>query len=173
MDKNLEYCRAAFEKADYHHYLISLMMGREHQPTLWTLGAFKSVLDSIPASVTNPALGYMRLTWWRDQIALLEKGEVTKGQPILGALYQLATAHPGITKTLTDMINDYEPSIENPETETRSSSYQTLIEKILGNDMVKYRKLENALTAILKKHHGTKWESAPPFMALRLWFAQL
>lgn len=172
MDKNLEYCRASFEKSYYHHYLISLLMGGKHQSALWTLGAFKSVLDSIPASVTNPALGYMRLTWWRDQIAMLEKGAVTKGQPILGALSVIAGGNPEFFKHLTDMINDYEPSIENSETETVSPSYQILIEKILGNDVVKYRKLENAATAILKKHHGTKWESNPPLIALRLWFAQ-
>lgn len=172
MDENLDYCRLSFEWSDYYHYLISLYMPRDKRASLWTLGAFKNVIEQIPFSVTESALGYMRLTWWRDQIELLEQGQVTKGQPILTALKNFCHSREGgnlPTDHLIALINEYEELIENKNPDFKSAEYSKLIETVLGKDFPRYQNLENKLTAILKKHHGTKWEAHPPFLALRLW----
>lgn len=167
MDENLDYCRLSFERSDYYHYLISLYMPRDKRAGLWTLGAFKNVIEQIPMSITEPALGYMRLTWWRDQIELLGQGQVTSGQPILAALKE--HCHPCESRDLIAIINEHEDLVENKRDDFRSAEYQKILEKFLGEDFPRYQKLENKLTAILKKHHGTKWEAHPPFLALRLW----
>ena len=176
MDENLDYCRLSFERSDYYHYLISLYMPRDKRVGLWVLGAFKNVIEQIPMSITEPALGYMRLTWWRDQIESLEQGQVTRGQPILAALNNLRHSRAGGNLPLSDfiaLINEHEDLIENKRDDFRSAEHQKILEKIMGADFPRYQKLENKLTAILKKHHGTKWEAHPPFLALRLWFAAL
>ena len=177
MDSSLDYCRKSLERSDYHHYLISLFMPAGKRPALWTLGAFKQVIETIPQSVTEPALGYMRLTWWRDQIALLEQDKLTRGQPILSSLSVIAReqrdrGNPDIFQQLKTFINDHEILIENPETDFISAIYPKLLEQILGPDFIKYRSLEHKLTTILKRYHGDKkWEKNPPFLALRLWLA--
>ena len=168
MDSDLDYCRKSFEKADYDHYLISLLMPKETRPALWTLGAFRNVIDTIPSSVTNPALGYMRLTWWRDQIAAVEKGDVTRGQPILASV----KAYLPYYAALTGFINDHETLIETPDAEMSTAHYSQLLEEILGESDPRYKKLEERMTQIMKKYHGTKWESRPPFLALRLWLSR-
>ncbi len=175
--EDLEYCRQTLIKADYYHYLISLFMALEKRRALWVVGAFRQVIETIPSSVSNPALGYMRLTWWRDQINTLEQGGLTKGQPILSAikhyLHPRESMDPSIYKLLTDFIDDHEALIENPEASIVSVSYAKLLEKILGSDLLRYKKLEDDLTDIMKKYHGTKWENDPPFLALRLWIKNL
>ncbi len=178
MDSSLDYCRESLERSDYPHYLVSLLMPAGKRPALWTLGAFRNVIESIPASVSEPALGYMRLTWWRDQVDLLAKGEVTKGQPVLHAISVMAReqrdrGNQGFLDDLKNFINEQESVIENPHAEAASAAYPDLLEKILGNDFTRYRALEDKLTAIMKKHHGTKWERNPPFIALRLWLASV
>ena len=165
MDSNLEYCRKSLERSDYDHYLISLLMPADKRAALWTLGAFKNVIETIPDSVSEPALGYMRLTWWRDQIELLEQGGLTKGQPILASIQQ----HVQNYDALKDFINEHETLIETKDENFVSTTYPKLLEKTLGDKITKYRKLQNKLTAILKSHHATKWEHNPPFLALRLW----
>lgn len=165
--EDLEYCRKSLEKSDYDHYLISLFMPIHLRPALWTIGAFKNVIETIPGLVSDPALGYMRLTWWRDQIKILEEGGLTKGQPVLASLKQYTPHYAN----LTAFINEYERLVENPKADFSSSVYPDLLGKILGPHITKYRKLENRLTQILKKHHGSKWEHNPPFLALRLWWA--
>ncbi len=173
MPSDLEYCRQSLIKADYHHYLISLFMPENKRPALWVLGAFRQVIETIPESVSDPALGYMRLTWWRDQIAILEQGRLTKGQPVLSAIKQnlhpCEGRDPDAYVLLINLINEYEVLIENPDGDFNSTIYPVLLEKILGPDFPCYRKLEDKLTQILKSHHGTRWENNPPFLAFRLW----
>lgn len=165
---DLEYCRRKFADRDYYHYLISLFMPADKQPGLWTLGAFKDAIESIPSSVSEPTLGLMRLTWWRDQIELIREGKVTQGQPVLSALNQYCRTE---NEYLVSFINEHEVLVENSEIDFISKIYTKLIEKILGQDYPKYFKLENKLTALLRSHHGSRWEGNPPFLALRLWWA--
>ena len=139
----------------------------EKRHALWALGAFKNTIESIPLSVTEPTLGFMRLAWWRDQILLLETGQISKGQPVLSALKQYQ--HACKSGKLVDFINEHETLIENPDKEIISKAYPEILENILGRDFARYKKLENKLTVILKRHHGTRWERSPPFLALRLW----
>ncbi len=169
LENDLEYCRQSLIKADYHHYLISLFMPENKRPVLWVLGAFRQVIETIPDSVSDPALGYMRLTWWRDQIAVLEQGGLTKGQPVLGAIQSRLSNY----NLLSDFINEQEARIETPDAALNSTVYPKLLQSILGPNFARYQKLENKLTEILKSHHGTKWEPNPPFLALRLWMGNL
>ena len=166
---DLEYCRLSLQRHDYDHYLISLFMPVKKRPALWVLGAFKQVIETIPASVSDPALGYMRLTWWRDQIAILEQGGLTKGQPVLAAIKQ-NLPHYAI---LIDFINEHETLIDNPEMDFVSATYPKLLQEILGPDYPRYQKLQNKLTRILQRHHGTRWEYNPPFLAFRLWWVNI
>lgn len=169
LEKELEYCRQSLMKTDYDHYLISLFMPLKKRQSLWVLGAFREVIETIPLSVSDPALGYMRLTWWRDQIAILERGGLTKGQPVLSAIQ----SHLSNYNLLSDFINEHEAIIETPEAAFNSTVYPKLLQLVLGPDFARYQTLETKLTEILKSHHGTKWERNPPFLALRLLMANL
>ncbi|PZP56347.1 MAG: hypothetical protein DI586_04045 [Micavibrio aeruginosavorus] len=167
--EDLEYCRQSLLKNDYYHYLISLFMPANKRPSLWVLGAFRQVIEDIPSSVSEPALGYMRLTWWRDQTDALEQGGLITGQPVLGAIQEFLPHH----SLLKDFINEQETRIEQPDADFQSIAYPKLLQSVLGKDLHRYQKLENKLTEILKAHHGTRWENNPPFVAVRLWLKSL
>ncbi len=169
MDSDLEYCRLSLERNDYSHYLISLLMPEDKRAALWVMGAFRHVIISIPKLVTDPTLGFMRLTWWRDSIGVLQNGGSLKGQPILAALKNHCDF---VDKSdLVAFINDCERLIEKPNEISSSLAYDTILKKILDDDFRKYLKIENCAERLLQKHAGTKWHIKPPFLALRLWAA--
>ena len=169
MDSSTEYCRQSLEKNDYSQYLLSLFASHSKRPALWAIGALKVLLENIPGSVSEPTLGYMRLTWWRDQIGILEQGGLTKGQPVLQALKNQADAGNFVYADLKEFVNDYETLIEHPEAPFVSENFQKIIAKILGDDYARYHKMDHHLASLEEKYQGTKWQGRIPFLAFRLW----
>jgi phytoene synthase len=85
---------AAIERAEvdraaralaYDDYLIALLAPRRYRDDLITLAAVFGELARIPLQVSDPALGEIRLQWWRDALA----SDARSGHPVADAALAL------------------------------------------------------------------------------------
>lgn len=171
-DQNIEFCCDECAKNDYPFYLQTLFQAADKRAGLWILGALRLQLENIAATVKQPTLGFMRLTFWRDEVAKLGAGQVRTGQPVLEALAQLVPRDLSVDD-LHAYINAFEPVIEG-EAGAHAEIFSALVEKILGNEkaFLRYCKQQTLLKRLHEKHRGSKWQDHPPFLALRLWLAR-
>lgn len=87
--------QSSFEMVRAHdpdRYLTALMAPRSVRGSLMALYAFNVELARIPGLVTEPALGDIRLQWWRDVIENNETGAMA-GSPIATALGAVISTH--------------------------------------------------------------------------------
>ncbi len=73
-------------------YLAALLAPAEASSALLTLAAFAGELARIPAAVSDPMIGEIRLQWWRDAVDAAGRGE-TSGHPVGDALASLMPSH--------------------------------------------------------------------------------
>ncbi|MCB1520890.1 MAG: squalene/phytoene synthase family protein [Hyphomicrobiaceae bacterium] len=76
----------------HDHYLSALLAPAAARADLLVLAAFEGELARIPASVTEPMMGEIRLQWWRDQIEDMAPGRVS-GHPVADALVDVVSRH--------------------------------------------------------------------------------
>ena len=71
-------------------YLAATLAARPVRPALAAIAAFASELARIPATVSEPTLGDIRLQWWRDTLAAgrASQRRVLSGHPIADALVE-------------------------------------------------------------------------------------
>ena len=72
--------------ADPIRFGASLVAPPTARPRLWSLYALHHELARIPFTVSEPALGEIRLQWWQDQLLALGEGRPATGHPALEAL---------------------------------------------------------------------------------------
>src|SRR5262249_37825270 len=92
-------------------YLSALLAPRAARPHLLALAAFSSEVARVPLLVTRePAMGQIRLQWWRDVLAAGDPGART-GNPVADAA--LAARQPfGLpTSALLDVIDARETEL--------------------------------------------------------------
>lgn len=68
-------------------YLASLLAPAADQRDLMTIAAFAGEVGRIPASVSEPVIGQIRLQWWRDALAATDVSDT--GHPIADAARKL------------------------------------------------------------------------------------
>ena len=61
---------------DPDRYLCALFARHEFREALFALSAFNVELSMVAGRVSEPALGLIRLQWWRDSIDMLQRGDV-------------------------------------------------------------------------------------------------
>jgi phytoene synthase len=73
-------------RADRPRYVATLFAPQDAREDLFALYAFAAEIARIPDAVSDPALGEIRLAWWRERLegGAAEGGE---GSPILQALF--------------------------------------------------------------------------------------
>ena len=95
-----EIVRAARDLA-YDDYLAALLAPREFQSPLLTMAALFGELARIPLLVTDPALGEIRLQWWRDALA----SRAPSGHPVADAAMAIEPLLPvPLSDTMTPVI---------------------------------------------------------------------
>jgi 15-cis-phytoene synthase len=84
---------------DYDRYISALLAPAARRADLMLLYAFDAELARIPATVSEPMLGEIRLQWWRDALAplLTDAGRTTPslartGHPLADEFVELARA---------------------------------------------------------------------------------
>ncbi|MEZ5854858.1 MAG: squalene/phytoene synthase family protein [Hyphomicrobiaceae bacterium] len=83
--------RDAAMAAEPDRYLAATLAPRAAQRPLAVVAAFAAELARIPATVSEPMLGSIRLQWWRDTLEAAATGQ-RSGHPIADALADIANA---------------------------------------------------------------------------------
>lgn len=85
-------------------YLAATLASRERRPALAAIAAFAAELARIPATVSEPALGDIRLQWWRDVIGA--EGDTGRtGHPVGDAIVDAIQRNSLRTELLLGMID--------------------------------------------------------------------
>jgi phytoene synthase len=96
-------CRIA-KQGDPDRYLAALFAPPSARAQLIALIAFNVELARIAELVSEPALGEIRLQWWRDALGLAAKGKAT-GNPVADAAGELLQMHPRLRTTFDRLID--------------------------------------------------------------------
>ncbi|MEO1206431.1 MAG: squalene/phytoene synthase family protein [Pseudomonadota bacterium] len=92
-----EFIEAVFEAGKQHardRYLSALLCPPPQRDGLVSLAAVIGEIERIPAIVSDPMLGEIRLQWWADWLANLGQNPETKtGNPIADAFTETRTTH--------------------------------------------------------------------------------
>jgi phytoene synthase len=99
--------QSVFERVRTHdpdRYLTALMAPRRVRGDLMALYAFNTELARIPPLVSEPALGEIRLQWWRDSVDQMGTVEPS-GAPVAAALGRAVAAHDLPIPLLIGMVD--------------------------------------------------------------------
>ncbi|MBU0723467.1 MAG: squalene/phytoene synthase family protein [Alphaproteobacteria bacterium] len=91
-DESLSYCASEVRLNDPERFLTCLFAPAERREALFALYAFNQEIAKTRAVVSEPLLGEIRLTWWREAIA-----EIYEARPrqhaVVQALAEAVAAH--------------------------------------------------------------------------------
>ncbi len=96
-------------ESDRPHYLCTLWAPEKHRQGLFALHAFSLELARIRSQVSEPMLGEIRLTWWREALDGVYRDK-PREHPVLRALTILVEKAVPLSK-LTAMIDGRESEI--------------------------------------------------------------
>ena len=100
---NLSAVRDAARQGEPDRYVAALLAPIEVRADLIALAAFSADVRAIPAGVTEPMIGEIRLQWWRDAIEAMPAGAHC-GHPIADALAPVVAAGRIETAPLLDLL---------------------------------------------------------------------
>lgn len=80
------YCSDLARRGDEDRWLAASYAPEPLRKALYVLCALRLELRRIPAAVTEPALGEIRLQWWRDALAEIAAGKPPRAHPVVEAL---------------------------------------------------------------------------------------
>ncbi|MEX2518551.1 MAG: squalene/phytoene synthase family protein, partial [Paracoccaceae bacterium] len=86
MEPPLSAVGALAREGDEDRFLAALFAPARLRERLFALIALNLELAKIPAVVTEPILGEIRLAWWRDALDDLFEGGVVRGHEVIHAL---------------------------------------------------------------------------------------
>jgi 15-cis-phytoene synthase len=99
-----EALRDAARQGEPDRYLAALLAAEPQRSALLAVAAFSAELRRVPAQVTDPGIGEIRLQWWRDAIEGFGSG-AKSGHPVADSLGQaVATFHlpPALLLAMTE-----------------------------------------------------------------------
>lgn len=116
--------KAAALNGEPDRYLAATLAPLEARPALVAIAAFSAELARIPAMVSEPMLGEIRLQWWRDALEGGRRG-LQSGHPVADALADAERQHGLAADALTAMIDVREQDLagEPPEDDPGLGAY--------------------------------------------------
>ncbi len=84
---------AEARRLDPDRFLGALFASDPAREELWALVALDGMLAEVSASGREPALGFIRLQWWRDSIAAATGAGAGSPQPVISALTGAINRH--------------------------------------------------------------------------------
>jgi phytoene synthase len=84
--QSLEYCSDLLHRQDEDRWLAARYAPEPLRNALIALGAFSLELHRIPGAVSEPALGEIRLQWWREAFDEIRSGKPPRAHPVVEAL---------------------------------------------------------------------------------------
>lgn len=114
-----EEIRLRARQTNYDWYLAALLSPRAVRADLIALAAFAGDVQRIPATVTEPMMGAIRLQWWRD--ALEQPPDVAIGHPVADAVRSVVVRHRLTKAYLQAQIDATERSLHPEPFEDRQA----------------------------------------------------
>ncbi|MEM7544575.1 MAG: squalene/phytoene synthase family protein [Pseudomonadota bacterium] len=90
---------------DEARFLAALFAPVAKREPLFALIAFNAELAKIPVSVSEPILGEIRLTWWREALDDMFDRDIARGHEVLEALIAAHRTRPFDRAALTSLID--------------------------------------------------------------------
>lgn len=94
MAQDLSYCGELVRRRDPDRFLLSMFAPGERREALWALLAFNHEIAGTREAVSEAALGFIRLQWWREEIGkIYDGGPPTRHEiliPLAGAIREHA-----------------------------------------------------------------------------------
>lgn len=92
------------QQLDYERYLACLFAGPRDRDALFGLHSLNAELGRVRESVSEPMLGEIRLTWWREAIEGFKQGQVRK-HPVIETIAMAVADDRLDADALIDMVN--------------------------------------------------------------------
>jgi len=108
-------------KNDYERYFCALF-AKDKRDDLFRLYAFNNEIAKIYDVVSEPMLGHIRLTWWREATQEIYSDGKTREHEVVDALAELVNNHPNLKK------EDFLKLIEAREKDFDENSFETVKE---------------------------------------------
>jgi 15-cis-phytoene synthase len=102
--------RDAARSLELDRYLAALLSPRPARPGLIALAAFLGEIARIPATVSEPAMGDIRLQWWREALTVTPPHAAT-GSPVADAMRQTMQKHALPRSSVLPLIDAYSHSL--------------------------------------------------------------
>ncbi|MFN3232229.1 MAG: phytoene/squalene synthase family protein [Alphaproteobacteria bacterium] len=152
-----QYCATLVNRDDHDRYLTVLHARAADRPALLALYAFGIEVAKTRETVSEPALGEIRLQWWRETVESIFAGECRE-HPVAHALAQVCGCGVVEERWLNSLIDAREADLydEQPDTladleeyaEATAGRLQAIAALCLGGD-------DNAMQA--GRRVGTAW----------------
>lgn len=81
--QRVDYCSSLLREQDEDRWLAAKYAKAPLQNALLALGALRLELRRIPAQVSEPPLGEIRLQWWREGLEAIQAGGPARAHPVL------------------------------------------------------------------------------------------
>lgn len=102
--------RTAARQLDYDRYLAALLAPQRARDGLMALAAFHGEIARVPLTQREPAIGDIRLQWWRD--ALLTPAGTATGNPVADAMLRTMREHALRSEMLIEIVDAYAHMLE-------------------------------------------------------------
>lgn len=113
MTDDFTYCADYVRDHDKDRYLLSLFAKGEQRDALQTLFAFYTEIAKTRESVSETAIGLMRLLWWREGVqAIYQDDAVLRDHPVLRALSKVVKDYDLPLKLFEDLTYGREFDLE-------------------------------------------------------------
>lgn len=117
-----EHCANEVRTHDRDRWLATLWMPAAARPAVTAIFALDLVLARIVATTSEPVIGLIRLAWWRDALAALDR-EAPPAEPVLIALAR--NALPDVSgESIAAFTAHFEPLIEGDRGEEGGGGLQ-------------------------------------------------
>ncbi len=102
----VDYCAELVRREDRDRFLCTMFAAPSARRDLFALYAFYREVSRVPAVVSEPLIGHIRLQWWRDRLDAICRGEgAPVGHPV-GQALAAAIARHAISRAAFDPLLD-------------------------------------------------------------------
>lgn len=102
-DSIISYCTEQVRIHDRDRYICALFFPEAVRAKLFILYAFNLEIAGIAESVSEPMLGFIRLTWWREALDEIYEARAVRQHPVAQGLATLVAEH-GLERAWFDRL---------------------------------------------------------------------
>ena len=157
-DSNAVHCLSLVRVNDLDRYLSTLLAGANRQRALFALYAFDVEISNIAGQVSEPAIGEIRLQWWRDAIEGIYNND-PRNHEAIQALHPLVQNHSLSRIHLDALINAREDDLDT----TSPQDVETLLGYVENTSsalfilMLEALDIKDTTSIEAAKHLGIAW----------------